>query len=54
MSTKLQKRLTKQGRYSAEWHKRLKLESVIRGIPMSRILDDIIELFFEAQSTKNK
>ena len=47
MSTKRQKRVTKQVRITAAWHKRLKVEAAERGTTIVKILDGLLEGYYD-------
>ncbi len=49
MSTNQQtdKRITKQVRISAYWHKRLKIEAAHQECTISHLLDDLCKAYFE-------
>jgi predicted DNA-binding protein len=54
MYTKRQKRPTKIVRLGIEWHKRVKLLAIEKGIVMSKLMDEIVEKYFEQEFTSFK
>ncbi len=55
MSTKRQKRITKQVRINAKWHKFLKLEAIENETTISKLLDEMCSYYFKGKiMTKKK
>jgi|GEM_PF-6755492 hypothetical protein len=52
MSTKQQKRETRQARIHLKYHKILKVTAFNRGMTISRLLDEVIEDYFGIKGEK--
>ncbi len=50
MSTKRQKRKTKQVRISIRWHKRLKIDATENDTTISKFLDNLFKNYYPKQS----